>query len=115
MNCRAEPLHYELRESPPLAGWRVGKSAVMQVPSRDTEPLGIQFTAFPCGAPNELTLSCKSRPPRGAHCGVVAAATERASEGAKCGRHAAEQFGAARGGSAAGPADRRFLSACEGS
>ena len=32
-----------------------------------------------------------------------------------CGRHAAVQFGAARGGSDAGPADRRFLSACEGS
>ena len=66
-------------------------------------------------APNVLTLSCKNRPPRGTHCGAVAAATERASEGAKCGRRDAVQFGAAQGGSAAGPTVRRFLSACEGS
>jgi len=67
------------------------------------------------GRANVLTLSCKNRPPCGAHRGAVAAATERASEGAMCGRRAAEQFGAARGGSAAGPTGRRFLSACEGS
>ena len=42
--------------------------------------------------PNVLTLSCKSRPPCGAHRGVVAAATERTSEGAMCGRHAAVQL-----------------------
>jgi len=38
------------------------------------------------------------------------AATDENSEGAKCGRRAAEQLRAARGGSAAGPADRRFVS-----
>ena len=48
-----------------------------------------------CGRANELTLSCKNRPPCGAHRGAVAAATERASEGAKCGRRAAVQFEAA--------------------
>src|ERR1041385_404264 len=44
---------------------------------------------------NELTLSCKNRPPRGAHRGTGAAATERASEGAKCGCRDAVQFEAA--------------------
>jgi hypothetical protein len=42
--------------------------------------------------PNAIALSCESRPPRGAHCGTVAAATDESSEGAKCGRRAAVQF-----------------------
>src|ERR1043165_8467523 len=73
-----------------------------------------EVTANPVCPPNVLTLSCKNRPPCGAHRGAVAAATERAPEGAMCGRRDAVQFGAAQGGSAAGPTVRRFLSACEG-
>ena len=53
---------------------------------------GDSVHGVPRGAPNVLTLSCKNRPPCGAHRGMAAAATERASEGAKCGHHAAVQF-----------------------
>src|ERR1043165_6036445 len=115
MICRAEPLHRELQESPRLAGaWTIYSHAGAE-PGHRTNLLVFGFTVFPCGAPNVLTLSCKNCPPCGAHRGAVAAATERASEEAMCGRRAAVQFGAAQGGLAAGPAARRFLSACEGS
>src|ERR1041385_2255669 len=107
MTCRDELSHAMSRIA--TTGPRVDNLQSYRRRGRaPTKRLGIRLTAFPCGAPNELTLSCKSRPPRGAHRGVVAAATERASEGAKCGCHAAVQFRAARGGSAAGPTGRRF-------
>jgi len=83
--------------------------------SAANEHICVVISRWSCNRPNVLTLSCKNRPPCGAHRGVVAAATGRASEGAKCGRRDAVQFGAAQGGSAAGPTVRRFLSACEGS
>src|ERR1041385_6321963 len=114
MTCRDELSHAMSRIA--TTGPRVDNLQSYRRRGRaPTKRLGIRLTAFPCGAPNELTLSCKSRPPAGAPRGGVAAATERASEGAKCGCHAAVQFRAARGGSAAGPTVRRFLSACEGS
>jgi len=69
------------------------------------------------GPPNVLTLSCKSRPPhRGSPGGAAAAATNMQwRERTAADVTPAVQFGAARGGSAAGPAVRRLLSACEGS
>src|ERR1041385_8835266 len=61
MNYRAEFLHYELQESPPF-GRRVDISAVMQVPSRGTERTSWDSVhGVSCGAPNVLTLSCKTR------------------------------------------------------
>src|ERR1043165_9536726 len=79
MNYRAEFLHYELQESPPF-GQRVDRSAVMQVPSRGTERTSWDSVhGVSCGAPNVITLSCKSRPPlRGSGSGAAAAATNTA-------------------------------------
>ena len=100
-----------------LRGWNMTLATDSHFDVRDAREkcaAGVRDPAFSCGRANELTLSCKNRPPCWTHRGTVAAATERASEGAKCGRRDAVQFGAARGGSAAGPTVRRFLSACEG-